>query len=237
MSNIVRLLLCALLFSTLFASACSKRSAHDPQFVDAQELKLKVRELADQMLATMDNSTLTGLVAMPTSFVDLDNKGQTSAFGNLIGESLIYEFNQRAFPVREYRLTGNISMKLGQGDFALLRQGIVSTKEKWAAVIVGTYYVDKEAVFVNARLVRAYDGMVLRTGQLVLVKTPVIERLVENKMPLYVPSSTASTANTSGKTVHKSAPLPAPSLGLKSGTLNIRQVPESPVPPRQPGLY
>ncbi len=230
MPNIVRLLLCALILSSLFMTACSRtRTAQDPQYVDAQELKLKVRELADQMLATMDNSTLTGLVAMPTSFVDMNNKAQTSAFGNLMGESLIYEFNQRAFPVREYRLTGNIAMKLGQGDFALLRQGIVSTHEKWAALIVGTYYVDKEAVFVNARLVRAYDGMVLRTGQLVLVKTPVIDRLTKTLMQPYVPATAA----------HSTAPkpLPAPTLGLKSGTLNIRQVPEQPAPPRQPGLY
>ncbi len=231
MPNIVRLLLVALMFSTLFVAGCAK-SALDSQYIDAQELKLKVRELADQMLATMDNSVLTGLIAMPTSFVDLNHKGQTSAFGNLMGESLIYEFNQRAFPVREYRLSGDIDIQLAQGDFALLRKGVVNTNEKWAALIIGTYYVDKDAVFVNARLVRAMDGMVLRTGQLVLVKTPVITRLTRHKMKPYA-----------GKTTHVAgqptpvAPLPAPSLGLSSGTIKIEQQVAPEPQPRQPGLY
>ncbi len=234
MPNLIRLLLLGLLFSTLFVAGCGSKTktALDPQYIDAQELKLKVRELADQMLATMDNSTLTGLVAMPTSFVNMNNKAQTSAFGNLMGESLIYEFNQRAFPVREYRLTGNIDIKLGQGDFALLRQGIVSTREKWAALIVGTYHVDKEAVFVNARLVRAYDGMVLRTGQLVLVKTKVIDRLTQTILPPYTP-----VAAPKASAAPKPKPLPAPTLGLKSGTLNIRQIPPAPTTPAGPGLY
>ncbi len=219
MPNIIRLLLISLLFSTLFVSGCAPpRSALDSQYIDAQELKLKIRELADQMLSTMDNSTLTGLVAMPSSFVDLNHKGQTSAFGNLLGESLIYEFNQRAFPVREYRLSGNIDMQLGQGDFALLRQGVMSAHEKWAAIIVGTYHYDHKAVFVNARLVRAYDGMVLRTGQLILVNTRIVERLIKD-------------------TTKRHDPSPPPSLGLGSGTLKIRQVPPTPSAPVGEGLY
>ncbi len=226
MPNIVRLLLVALLFSTLFVAGCAK-SARDSQYIDAQELKLKVRELADQMLATMDNTTLTGLVAMPTSFVDLNHKGQTSAFGNFMGESLIYEFNQRGFPVREYRLTGNIDIQLAQGDFALLRKGVVNTKEKWAALMVGTYYVDKNAVFVNARLVRALDGMVLRTGQLVLVKTPVVYRMTNHKMVPYAGKPDPVAVK----------PLPAPSIKLPSATINIEQEVAPAPQPRQPGLY
>ncbi len=223
---VLRILLFALLFQSLLAAGCAKKeapvpSALDPAYVDAQELKLKIRELADQMLATTDNSRLYGLVAMPTSFVDLDNKARTSTFGNLIGESLIYEFNQRGFPVREYRLTGNIDVILGQGDFALLRKGLVSTEGKWAALVVGTYYRDKDAVFVNARLVRAHDGLVLRTGQLVLVNTPLIARLSQPHMP---PSP---------------APVPTgPTLGLSSGVMVMKPAPWPKEPQeRGPGLW
>ena len=45
----------------------------DPEYVDAVELKLKCRELADQMLATMPNDALKGVVALPTSFVEQGN--------------------------------------------------------------------------------------------------------------------------------------------------------------------
>lgn len=201
MHILIRIFLFALLFQGLLAG-CVKNPqpqqprATDPEYVNAVEFKLKMRELADQMLATTPNSALGDLVAMPTSFVDMDNKRQTSPLGNLIAESLIYEFNQRGFPVCEYRLTGNIDMIMGQGDFALLRQGVMSTVgKKWAALIVGTYYRTPEAVFVNARLVRANDGMVLRTGQLVLVRNALIERLTTPlAAPVVIPESVPAKA-------------------------------------------
>ncbi len=222
MYTLTKILLFALLFQALLAAGCSSPppAALDPGYIDAQELKLKIRELADQMLASTDNTALTGLVAMPSSFVNLDNKAQTSSLGNLLGESLIYEFNQRGFPVREYRLTGNIDVLLKQGDFALLRQGLVSTAGTWAALIVGTYYTDKDAVFINARLVRASDGMVLRTGQLVLVRNELLTRL---SAPIIPPGS----------------PEGQPHLNLSSGSLTIQPAPwkDKAPAPHGAGLY
>ncbi len=212
-------LLFMLLFQALLATGCAKPPRDTtPEFVDARELKLKVRELADQMLATTDNSLLTGIVALPTSFVDLNNKAQTSSLGNFLGESLIYEFNQRAFPVREYRLTGDIKATVDQGDLALLRKGLVPANQKWAALVVGTYYRDQDAIFVNARLVRAYDGMVLRSGQLVLAMSPLLHRMSAHTIP----------------------PKNKPSLHLPSGTVAIKPAPSSwgkPAVKPGPGLY
>ncbi len=237
MTNFIRFLLFVLLFQSLLIAGCNKpqkpRPAPVPKTNYAMDFKAQVRILADQMLATMDNRTLMGLVAMPTSFVDMNNKNVTSSFGNLIGESLIYEFNQRGFPVREYRLSGNIEMKLGQGDFTLLRRGVMSTKERWAALIVGTYHTDAEAVFVNARLVRAMDGMVLRTGQLVLSKTPLIQRLTATSLPPKTVKVVVAPQYVRPAYVY--TPPPAP-MGLREGTLNIRQVHPKPEK-RGPGLY
>lgn len=236
MTALSRLFLLVLLFQVLLAASCAGKvqpepTPTSPAYVDAQELKLKVRELADQMLATTPNSALDGLVAMPTSFVDLDNKARTSALGNLFAESLIYEFNQRGFPVREYRLTGNIDVILGQGDFALLRKGLVSTaNQKWAALIVGTYYRTKDAVFVNARLVRANDGMVLRTGQLVLVNNSLVAKLSEPVLPP-LPPGVASGPGTPVQVL--------PTSGLSSGAMNMKPAPwpTKRVTKKGPGLW
>ena len=222
MTTLARIFILVLLFQALLAAGCAKKdpppvTAMSPEYVDAQELKLKIRELADQMLASVPNAALEGLVAMPTSFVNLDNKAQTSPLGNLFAESLIYEFNQRGFPVREYRLTGNIDVILGQGDFALLRKGLVSTaKQKWAALIVGTYYRAKDAVFINARLVRAQDGMVLRTGQLVLVNNSLVAKLTD-PLPATAPLPAAPAKSVAS----------TPKADLSSGTLSIRPAPWS----------
>ena len=179
MANPIRpLLLCALLVAFL-AGCAQKPLPPQPQgYVDAVDLKLQCRELADQMLATVPNSALRGYVAMPTSFVDENNTSVSSPLGRLIAESMYYEFNQRGFPTREYRLTGKINVVGGKDDLALAANQVVSTKgQKWAALLVGTYYVDKAATFINARLVRASDGLVLRTGELVLENNPVLLRM------------------------------------------------------------
>lgn len=238
--NITRSLLFCLLCFSLVAGCSGKQEYVEalptsPQYLEAQELKLKIRELADQLLATLPNDCLTGLVALPTSFVNLNNFQQSSTFGRLVGESMIYEFNQRSFPVREYRLPGYIAMRAEQGDFALARQGVVNAQEKWAALLLGTYYRDKDAVFVNARLVRAADGMVLRTAQLVLVNTAMVSRLsTPTPPPAQVALNTdTGKSGTGNSAVARSAPL------LTTGTLNIKQGPKAPKRPVKtgPGLW
>lgn len=188
MDNPIRpLLICVLLAAIL--AGCAQRTVLSPQptgYVDAVELKLKCRELADQLLATMPNNALRGYVAMPTSFVDENNTSLSSPLGRTMAEAMYYEFNQRGFPTREYRLTGKIDVVGGKNDIALAANQAVSTKgQKWAALLVGTYYVDKAATFVNVRLVRASDGLVLRTGELVLENTPVILRMAGNSASSY----------------------------------------------------
>lgn len=225
---IVRPLLLFVMCIGLLAGCSSKKPYVEalptsPQYMEAQELKLKVRELADQLLATMPNECLTGLVALPTSFVNLDNFQQSSSFGRLVGESLIFEFNQRSFPVREYRLPGYIAMRAEQGDFALARQGLINAQEKWAALLLGTYYRDKDAVFVNARLVRAADGMVLRTAQLILVNSELVDRLTT---PTPTPTQIAMAA------------APPPPL-ITTGTMALKQGPVTRSRPAKtgPGLW
>lgn len=174
-------LLLSIFLLAILAGCASRKPVvveQEAGYVDAVELKLKCRELADQMLATVPNDALQGFVAMPTSFMNESNTDTSSPLGRLLGEAMFYEFNQRGFPTREYRLTGKINVVGGKDDIALAANQVVpTTGQKWAALVVGTYYVDKDATFVNARLVRASDGLVLRTAQLVLPNTPVVLRM------------------------------------------------------------
>lgn len=176
------LTLCMMLTLVLsLASGCGGRKKQkmprDPEYVNAVELKLKFRELADQLLTTMPNSALEGFVGMPTTFVDQNNTARSSRLGRLIAESMFYEFNQRGFPTREYRLTGNITVVGAKNNLTLIPNASIVSTQRWATLLLGTYLVDQDVTFINARLVRASDGLVQRTGQLVLVNTPIIERL------------------------------------------------------------
>jgi len=153
----------------------------NPNTEDAFELKLRTRELAAQLFETRDNSALVGLIAMPTSFVNLNDFNESSALGRYLAEAMFYECNQRSFPVREYRLRGNITLREDTGELALSRSlAAASTKQSWAALLIGTYHKDPTAIFVNARLVRPSDGMVLRTAHMVLPVNGLLDRMSTN---------------------------------------------------------
>lgn len=147
------------------------------EYVDARELKLRLRELAEQLVAEMQDCSLKGTVALPVSFVNLNNFQETSAFGRLIGEQLFFELNQRGYPVREYRIPGNIRGKEGTGEFYLSRE-FGKLSPAGSVVVVGTYSAAPGAVFVNARLVRPGDGRVLRTANIVLANNSTVKRLL-----------------------------------------------------------
>ncbi|MCR4665815.1 MAG: hypothetical protein K5657_00780 [Desulfovibrio sp.] len=212
-----------LLLTAGLLSACSTRGTpRDPKYQDAVELKLKCRELADQMLATMPNSALEGYVAMPTSFVDQNYTERSSTLGRLIAESLFYEFNQRGFPTREYRLTGNITVRGARDNLVLIPSSTICATQKWSSILLGTYLVDKDATFINARLVRAKDGLVLRTGQLVLVNTDIIKRLGTPDKVTYVAPPKPSTSAVQKRKAASSG-LYAPIDTLGTGTIPIVQ--------------
>lgn len=147
-------------------------------YVDARELKLKVRELGDQLVAGMKDCSLQGSVAMPASFVDVNDFSKSSPLGRYIAEQLYYELNQRGYPVREYRMSNSIRLKEKAGEFALSRSlGKITAKYPDSVVIVGTYHYDKDAIFVNARLVIPKSGRVVRTASLVLENNELTRRM------------------------------------------------------------
>lgn len=187
-----------------------KREPENPNLVDARELKLKVRELAEQLVADMKDCSLQGTVALPVSFVNLNDFTETSAFGRLMGEQLFYELNQREYPVREYRIQNSVRVKERAGEFALSREfGKVASGS--AVIVVGTYSSTPDAVFVNARLVRPKDGRVIRTANLVLENNATIKRML--RMRAGGASGDAGKGTMRIRDFAEAAHPPAPSVG------------------------
>ncbi len=173
----------------IWAGAYSEMKAPLPVHEGAQELKLKVRELADQLLSNDARGSIAGIIALPASFVSQDNFRQSSSFGRYIAEQMFYEFNQRGVPIREYRIGPELVSVPGEGDFMLTRgAGNIVMNSNRAAVIVGTYYTDKNNVFVNARLINGVNGMVLRTANVVFPQTKVTETMLANRTVHLEPS-------------------------------------------------
>ncbi|TVM18253.1 hypothetical protein DPQ33_05725 [Oceanidesulfovibrio indonesiensis] len=153
----------------------------DPDNVAARELKLIIKELADQLAEGPIAPGVTATMALPTSFVSQDNFDETSSFGRYFGEQMIYEFVRRGYQVNEYRLDSAINSRPGQGDFLLSRRVAgPSRQHRGMAILVGTYYADRQNVFVNARLVEATTGRVLRAGNVVFPQTLVSKQMLAN---------------------------------------------------------
>ncbi len=166
----------------------SIRNKQNPSkaYLDAHELRLKVRELASQLLETWYPENLKGMVAYITTFTPQDDMRAETDFGQYIRQACMYEFNQRGFAVKDFSARDLIVNQNGYA-FGIRDEAYkVSVAKNKAALVTGTYYRDEKYLFLNARLIRGSDGMVLRTAQTVLPVTPLVGRMTKKKpKPLF----------------------------------------------------
>ncbi|RUQ31675.1 MAG: hypothetical protein EKK68_07290 [Candidatus Competibacteraceae bacterium] len=116
---------------------------------------------------------------LAATFVDINNLEVSSGLGRVIGEQLGSRFAQQGFTVIEIKMRNNIFVREGSGEFALSRSvKEISQSHNAAAVIAGTYAVGRQSVFVNARLIRATDNLVLASYDYVLPMGPDAKALL-----------------------------------------------------------
>ena len=96
------------------------------------------------------------------SFVNLDNLNESSTFGRVVSEQIASRFNQKGYSTIELKLRTNIFIKEGSGEFLLSREmAEISTKHRAQAVVVGSYAVASNRVYLTARVINVNDGRVL----------------------------------------------------------------------------
>jgi TolB-like protein len=113
------------------------------------------------------------------TFVDINNLEISSGLGRVIGEQIGSRFAQQGFTVIEIKMRNNIFVAEGTGELMLSRSiREISQSHNAAAVIAGTYAVARQSVYVNARLIRATDNLVLAAYDYVLPYGPDAKALV-----------------------------------------------------------
>ena len=116
---------------------------------------------------------------LAATFVDINNLEMSSGLGRVIGEQIGSRFAQQGFTVIEIKMRNNIFVREGSGEFALSRSvKEISQSHNAAAVIAGTYAIGRQSVFVNARLIRATDNLVLAAYDFVLPLGPDAKALI-----------------------------------------------------------
>lgn len=100
------------------------------------------------------------------SLVDVDDMGTSSTFGRLMAELLSARLTQKGYKIIEMKLRKkSVYIEEESGEFLLSRDvQEISRAQKAPVVLVGTYAEGFDAVYVNARLVRTDDGVVLSSA-------------------------------------------------------------------------
>lgn len=114
-----------------------------------------------------------------TTFVNVDDLYNTSTFGRMYSEQLMSELVMKGFDVVEMRHSDALQFLNDAGEFALSRDvRNVKPVRDLSGVVVGTYVVSPERVYVNARLIDPSTSMVLSAGSVEMPKTVELAKLL-----------------------------------------------------------
>ena len=146
------------------------------------ELKLRIRELAHQLLANVREEIIDEFTVTVSTFVNLNHLYRTSGLGRYLGEQMMHELQVVGLDVVDVRLTPAMMISEGFGEYAMSRDmAELSYVHPGDAMLVGTYTISNNEIFINARLLRNRDGMVLSGGSTVFELNRVSGGLLQDE--------------------------------------------------------
>jgi len=100
---------------------------------------------------------------LAASFVNIDDLAKSSTLGRIVSEQIASRLAQHGFKIIEVKLRQeSVFIEKGKGEFLLSREVLNLGSTRGAhAVLVGTYAVSKQFIFVSARVVRTEDSSVV----------------------------------------------------------------------------
>jgi TolB-like protein len=88
------------------------------------------------------------------TLVNIDSLTESSRLGRMVSEQLQARLSQHGYSVVELKLRGNLFVKQDQGELLLSREiKDITLNHKAQAVVVGTYAVASNNVFINLKIV------------------------------------------------------------------------------------
>lgn len=151
-------------------------------------LQSKINQLGKALIANASEVVADEYVVAVSTFVSLDNLYATSSLGRFLGEQLLSTLQQAGLEVIEVRKTPGMMVSPYHGEYALSRSmDEISLVQEAQAVVVGTYAVAGQEIFVNVRLLRNADNRVLSSASMVLPIDGMTANLLANES---MPAST-----------------------------------------------
>lgn len=169
-----RVLITVFIFIAVGLGGCAQwRSTNTTAAEDDLDLIISSYQAADALLAQVPWLKQQRRPLLTATFVNVDSLETSSGLGRMVAEQVAARFVQKGFTVIEVKLRGNVFVKENAGEFVLSRSvNEISQTHNVAAVIAGTYAVGRNSIYVNARLIRAADSLVLAAYDYTLPMAP-----------------------------------------------------------------
>ena len=129
----------------------------------------------DMLIAQIEPPINYDQTVLTASFVNIDNLEESSTFGRTVSEYIGSRLAQLGYKVVELKLRKSIFMKKTGGEFVLSRElKDLSTTHQAQAIVVGTYSIGKDVVYVSSRVIKLADSTILSSHA---YKMPLTENL------------------------------------------------------------
>lgn len=137
-------------------------------------------EAADILVGGAQHRLAAGQPIIVATLVRMESLGQSSNLGRLISEHIGSRLIQRGYNVPELKLRGTIFVQSTQGELMLSRDlREIAASHHAQAVVVGTYAVANNYVYVNVKLIEAGGHATIAAHNYLLPYTGEIKALTE----------------------------------------------------------
>ncbi len=146
------------------------------------ELLPEVYRAAETLVMTSNQTLDQNASVLVASIVDIDALETSSTFGRTVSEQLSGRIAQLGYSVSEIKMRDSIAVRPRQGELMLSRDlAFLAGRQNAQAVLTGTYSISEHSVFVNLRLLRAGDGLILSATDFRIEKDADIASMLPKK--------------------------------------------------------
>lgn len=153
------------------ASSFQQVSASEPTYNDAATSKF-VQEnykAVDALVASLTRQLDNRIPLIVSTIVNIDELTESSRLGRTISEQIGTRLTNTGYQVVELKLRSNIFVKRSEGELMLSREvSEVMRNHRAQAVVVGTYSVANNFVYVNLKVVSNFDNVVIAAHDYIL---------------------------------------------------------------------
>ncbi|MFZ6760639.1 FlgO family outer membrane protein [Undibacterium sp. Ji50W] len=162
--------------SVVALSACSSMGFNNspvtaaavPTWKDAEANEfIPANQRAAAALIALANVNQQIDIARPlivTTLANINSLEESSTFGRIVAEQVSGQFTRSGYKMIEMKFRDKVFIRQNVGEFLLTREiKDVAQSHSAQAVIVGTYAESDKLVFVNLKLIRPVDNVVIST--------------------------------------------------------------------------